>query len=80
MSFRDSCDERVVRCLGQAIEARLTHPIPAVDLDIYLYNSAGKEVGPSTNGSTDELVELKLPAAPQVYEPTGNWPYTGIWI
>jgi len=41
---------------------RLTHPNPAVDLDVYVYNSAGEEVGSSTNGATDELVELRLPA------------------
>ena len=41
---------------------RLTHPNPAVDLDVYVYNSAGQLVGSSTNGGTDELVELKLPA------------------
>lgn len=41
---------------------RLTHPIPAVDLDIYLYNSAGEQIASSTNGSTDELIELRLPA------------------
>jgi subtilisin family serine protease len=41
---------------------RLTHPNPAVDLDLYVYNSAGQQVGSSTNGGTDELVELKLPA------------------
>lgn len=41
---------------------RLTHPNPAVDLDVYVYNSAGEQVGSSTNGATDELVELRLPA------------------
>ncbi|GAA1594845.1 hypothetical protein GCM10009789_56140 [Kribbella sancticallisti] len=41
---------------------RLTHPNPAVDLDVYLYNSAGEEVASSTNGGTDELIELRLPA------------------
>ncbi|TDD25032.1 S8 family peptidase [Kribbella turkmenica] len=41
---------------------RLTHPNPVVDLDVYVYNSAGQEVASSTNGSTDELVELRLPA------------------
>jgi len=41
---------------------RLTHPNPAVDLDLYLYNSAGEAVASSTNGGTDELIELRLPA------------------
>ncbi|HET6297035.1 MAG TPA: S8 family serine peptidase [Kribbella sp.] len=41
---------------------RLTHPTAAVDLDVYLYNSAGQLIASSTNGGTDELIELRLPA------------------
>jgi hypothetical protein len=40
----------------------LTHPNQAVDLDMYLYNGAGEEVASSTSGSTEELIELRLPA------------------
>ena len=32
------------------------------DIDLYLFNSAGDLVGQSTNGGTDELIELQLPA------------------
>ncbi len=32
------------------------------DLDMYLFNSAGDLVAQSTNGGTDELIELQLPA------------------
>ena len=34
----------------------------ADDLDMYLFNSAGDLVAQSTNGGTDELIELQLPA------------------
>jgi subtilisin family serine protease len=34
---------------------------PDVDLDLYLYDSAGNEVASSTAGGTDELIELVLP-------------------
>jgi len=39
----------------------LTDP-SADDLDMYLFNSAGDLVAQSTNGGTDELIELQLPA------------------
>jgi subtilisin family serine protease len=42
--------------------ADLTPPNPAIDLDIYLYNSAGEEVALSGAGSTDEHIDLTLPA------------------
>ena len=32
------------------------------DIDLYLFNSAGDLVAQSTNGGTDELIELQLPA------------------
>ncbi len=39
----------------------LVHPDPDVDLDVFLYDSVG-EITSSTNGGTDELIELVLPA------------------
>jgi subtilisin family serine protease len=43
--------------------ARWALSIPGPDdLDLYLFNSAGDLVAQSTNGGTDELIELQLPA------------------
>jgi subtilisin family serine protease len=42
--------------------ADLAPPDPDVDLDVYLYNSAGDEVASSTSGGTDEHIDLRLPA------------------
>ncbi|MGB8861596.1 MAG: S8 family serine peptidase, partial [Ilumatobacteraceae bacterium] len=43
--------------------ARWALSIPgADDIDLYLLNSAGDLVAQSTNGGTDELIELQLPA------------------
>lgn len=39
----------------------LAAPNPDVDLDLFLYDSAGNEVASSTAGGTDELIELVLP-------------------
>ncbi|MGH3680328.1 MAG: S8 family serine peptidase, partial [Natronosporangium sp.] len=35
---------------------------PDVDLDVYLYNSAGEEVASSTAGGTDERIDVRVPA------------------
>jgi hypothetical protein len=35
---------------------------PAIDIDLFLFNSAGELVGASGAGGTDELIELELPA------------------
>ena len=40
----------------------LAVPNPDVDLDLYLYDSAGNEVASSLAGGTAELIELTLPA------------------
>ena len=40
----------------------LSIPLTDDDLDIYLLNSAGDLVAQSTNGGTDESIELQLPA------------------
>jgi subtilisin family serine protease len=42
--------------------ADLTPADPAIDIDLYLYNSAGEEVASSTAGGTDEHIDLSLPA------------------
>jgi subtilisin family serine protease len=42
--------------------ADLTPPDDAIDIDLYLYNSAGEEVASSTAGGTDEHIDLSLPA------------------
>lgn len=43
-------------------ESDLAVPNPDVDIDLYLYDSAGNEVASSTAGGTAELIELTLPA------------------
>jgi subtilisin family serine protease len=35
---------------------------PAIDLDLFVYNPSGQLVATSTNGGTDELIDLVLPA------------------
>jgi subtilisin family serine protease len=42
--------------------ADLTPADPAIDIDLFLYNSAGEEVASSTAGGTDEHIDLSLPA------------------
>ncbi|MPZ28391.1 MAG: S8 family serine peptidase [Micromonosporaceae bacterium] len=42
--------------------ADLDPPETAVDLDVYLYNSAGEQIASSTAGGTDEHIDLRLPA------------------
>ncbi len=39
--------------------ADLTPPNAAIDIDLYLYNSAGEEVAFSVAGGTDEIIELQ---------------------
>ena len=34
---------------------------PDIDIDLFLYDSAGNEVASSTNGATDELIDLAFP-------------------
>jgi subtilisin family serine protease len=42
--------------------ADLTPADPSIDIDLYLYNQDGEEVASSTNGGTDEVIDLSLPA------------------
>jgi len=42
--------------------ADLSPPNPDVDLDVFLFNSAGQQVASSTDGGTSELIDLRLPA------------------
>jgi hypothetical protein len=44
------------------VRFHLGHPDANVDLDIFLYDSAGNQIANSTNGGTDENIELVLPA------------------
>ncbi len=39
----------------------LAVPNPDVDLDLFLYNSAGEQVASSTSGGTNEVIEITLP-------------------
>lgn len=56
----DASDAAFIRLrLGTA---DLTVPNPDVDIDLFLYDSAGNEVASSTSGGTNELIELALPA------------------
>ncbi|HEY8474272.1 MAG TPA: S8 family serine peptidase [Natronosporangium sp.] len=42
--------------------ADLSPANPDIDLDLFLFNSAGEQVASSTQGGTDELIDLTLPA------------------
>jgi subtilisin family serine protease len=42
--------------------ADLTPPDPAIDIDLFLFNSAGEQVASSTAGGTEELIDLGVPA------------------
>ena len=42
--------------------ADLSPADPAIDLDLFMFNSAGQQVATSTSGGTDEQIELQLPA------------------
>ncbi|MGH3737705.1 MAG: S8 family peptidase [Micromonosporaceae bacterium] len=35
---------------------------PDIDIDLFVYDSAGNQVASSTNGATDELIDLEFPA------------------
>ena len=49
--------------LSGAAFARIALAIPgAPDIDLYLLDAAGKTVASSTNGGTDEQIDLELPA------------------
>jgi subtilisin family serine protease len=49
------------RHLRIALTAADIAPSTGVDIDLYLFNSAGQQVAQSTAGGTDELIDLALP-------------------
>jgi subtilisin family serine protease len=60
--------------------ADLTPPNPAIDIDLYLYNSAGEEVASSTSGGTVEIIDLEAPANDTYTLYVHGWQTTGITV
>jgi hypothetical protein len=60
--------------------ADLTPANPAIDIDLYLYNSAGKEVAISTSGGTVEEILLEAPANDTYTLYVHGWQTTGITV
>lgn len=60
--------------------ADLTPPDGDIDLDLYLYNSAGQEVANSTAGGTDEHIDLRLPADDTYTLYVHGWETTGLTV
>jgi len=60
--------------------ADLTPPNPAIDIDLYLYNSAGEEVAASTSGGTVEEIVLKAPADDTYTLYVHGWQTTGVTV
>jgi subtilisin family serine protease len=62
----------------------LTPPNPAIDIDLFLYNSAGEQVGFSVSGGTDEIIELQaepgLPLNDTYTLYVHGWQTTGITV
>jgi hypothetical protein len=64
--------------------ADLTPPNAAIDIDLYLFNSAGEEVASSTSGGTAEIIDLQAEPG-QVLNDTytlyvHGWQTTGITV
>jgi subtilisin family serine protease len=64
--------------------ADLTPPNAAIDIDLYLFNSAGEEVASSTSGGTAEIIDLQAELG-QVLNDTytlyvHGWQTTGITV
>ena len=57
--------------------ADLTPANPAIDIDLYLYNSAGEEVAASTAGGTVEEIVLEAPADDTYTLYVHGWQTTG---
>jgi subtilisin family serine protease len=57
--------------------ADLTPANPAIDIDLYLYNSAGDEVAVSTSGGTTEEILLEAPANDTYSLYVHGWQTTG---
>jgi hypothetical protein len=60
--------------------ADLTPADTAIDLDLFLHDSAGNEVGASGAGSTAELIELVLPGDDTYTLYVHGWQTTGIEV
>jgi subtilisin family serine protease len=60
--------------------ADLTPPNGAIDLDLFLLNSAGEVVASSGAGSTDELIELEAPLDDTYTLWVHGWQTTGIEV
>jgi subtilisin family serine protease len=60
--------------------ADLTPPNGAIDIDLYLYNSAGQEVASSGAGSTDEIIQLEAPANDTYTLYVHGWQTTGVTV
>jgi len=60
--------------------ADLAPPNPAIDIDLYLYNSAGEEVAASTSGGTIEEIVLEAPTDDTYTLYVHGWQTTGITV
>ncbi len=60
--------------------ADLTPPNPAIDIDLYLYNSAGEEVAFSVAGGTAEEILLEAPADGTYTLYVNGWQTTGLTV
>jgi subtilisin family serine protease len=60
--------------------ADLTPAKPAIDIDLYLYNSAGEEVAISASGGTGEEIVLEAPANDTYTLYVHGWQTTGITV
>jgi subtilisin family serine protease len=64
--------------------ADLTPPNPAIDIDMYLYNSAGDEVASSTSGGTNEIIDLQAEGGVALNDTytlyVHGWQTTGITV
>jgi subtilisin family serine protease len=60
--------------------ADLTPQDPAIDIDLFLFNSAGEQVASSGAGGTDELIEFELPGDDTYTLYVHGWQTTGIEV
>lgn len=60
--------------------ADLVPPDDSVDLDLYLYNSAGEQVATSTSGGTAEQIDLRLPGDDTYTLYVHGWQTNGLTV
>jgi subtilisin family serine protease len=60
--------------------ADLSPPNPAIDIDLYLYNTAGEQVAASTSGGTVEEIVLEAPTDDTYTLYVHGWQTTGITV